>query len=178
MVKVSQGFDTPLSELGGELFVRIVREALMILAPIDKNEFVYGVHGKIYMLANLLVRLFGKPLLLKTLGSLDKPNKVILTSFSFKGYLPKRRIHLPKGALRRTLRLIHIVAKRVREGKRDFSKTVAAYQNSAAHTTNTLFALKGSELHFDEQADVLVQAFGNHVLYFFPLRFRCSRTAH
>lgn len=169
MVKISQGFDTPLSELGGELFVRIIREALMILAPIDKEEFVYGVHGKVYMLANLLVRLFGKPLLMKTLGSLDKPNKAVLTAFSFKGYLPKRRIRLPKGALRRSLRLIHVVSKRVREGKRDFSKTVAAYQKSAAHTTDKLYALKESALRFDEQADALVQAFQNHVLYFIPV---------
>ncbi len=169
MVKVSQGFDTPLSELGGELFVRIVREALMILAPIDKEEFIHGVHGKVYILANLMVRLFGKPLLLKTLGSLDKPNKAVLTDFSFKGYLPRRRIRLPKGALLRSLRLIHIVAKRVREGKRDFSKTVDAYQKSAAHTANTLFTLRGSSLRFDEQANIFIRAFQEHVLYFFPV---------
>lgn len=169
MIKLSQGFDSPLSELGGELFVRIVREALMTLAPVDKDALVYSVHGKIYMLANLLVRFLGKPLLMKTFGAMDAPNKAVLSGFSFEGYLPKRRPRLPRGALQRSLRLIHVVYGRVREGRRDFSKTVAAYQKSAAHTTEALTALKGSELRFDEQADTLIQAFQNHVLYFFPI---------
>ncbi len=169
LVLLTQGFDRPLSELGCELFEKLVKKAIFAFIPADKDMLIRCVHGKIYLHVNLIARLIGKPLLMRTVGRYDAPNHAVLEAFDFTGYLPRKRPKSSKGTVKSALRVIRVIAKRAFAARRDFPAALAAYQKNAADALAVFDRLRGSTLPFAEQTQRSMEAFRAHALYFFPL---------
>ena len=169
LILLTQGFDRPLSELGCDVFEKLVKRAILAFLPADKDLLILCVHGKIYMRVNLVARLFSKKVLLRTTGSYDAPTRAVLQPFDFTGYLPRKRPKNAKGTVRNALRVIRIIIKRAFAARRNFPAAIAAYQKNAADALAVFDGLRGSNLPFDEQTQRAMEAFRAHALYFFPL---------
>lgn len=167
--KLTQGFEWSMSELGGDIFTRLIDVAKQGMMPSGKDGIVYCVHGRIYLLVNNMCKAFGKTMLMKTVGSYDTPTKSILESFSFEGYIPKRKPQKTKGALGNTLRfgLKSIIP--IMKAKKDINIAVTGYTSCAEKAINDLEKIKDSKLNFSEQVDFSIEVFNRLMTAFMPL---------
>ena len=105
LILLTQGFDRPLSELGCDVFEKLVKRAILAFLPADKDLLIRCVHGKIYLRVNIFARLFSKKVLLRTTGNYDAPTRAVLQPFDLYGVSPtqkaeKRQRHGQKRAAR------------------------------------------------------------------------------
>lgn len=72
LIKVTQGFEYSMSELGGDLFSKMIVRSKQGMMPEGKTGAFYHVHGRLYMDLSNMHRAFGTKLFIRALESFDK----------------------------------------------------------------------------------------------------------
>ncbi len=168
VIKLTQGFDWSMSELGAEIFMKMVEKAKQGVMPAGRDGIIYSVHGRIYLLINHMVRAYGKAILPKTIGSYDRPTRSILENFSFEGYIPRKRPAKTNRMVINSLQLILRSFIPVFRAGRDIHFAANAFANSAENAMLELEQLKESNLVFSEQVDFAIRTFDKIVFAFMP----------
>ncbi len=83
LIKLSQGFQDSLSELGNEIFTKMVVEVKQGFITEGKEGIMYSVAGREYLDLTNLCSAIGETLLKKTIASYDKPTREILSKIQF-----------------------------------------------------------------------------------------------
>lgn len=99
MIKLTQGFEYSLSELGNEILSKMIVNSKQGIMPEGPDGAFYSVNGRGYMDLTNMEKAFGGKTVRRTIGSYDVPTKETLKDFDFKrGYRLDKKPEKLKGA--------------------------------------------------------------------------------
>lgn len=99
LIKLTQGFEDNMSNLGAELFGLLIEHAKQGIMPAGRDGVHFATNGRLYMDLSNIASGFGVKQLESTMGSYDTPTKMIFNSIEFKadGYVPSKKPERLKG---------------------------------------------------------------------------------
>ncbi|GKX28824.1 putative phosphoenolpyruvate synthase [Vallitalea longa] len=150
-IKLTQGFQYSLSELGNEIFAKMVVNVKAGIMPEGKDGIFYAVAGRQYIDLTNSEKAFGYKKVKKTIGSYDVPTREILNSFDFsKGYHLDKK---PKG-VKNTILLIAKLAYRaipdIMKARKDPDGLMDSYFQMADTAFMDIDKITSSDKYFDD----------------------------
>lgn len=120
LIKLSQGFEYSMSELGNELFSKMIENAKQGIMPEGKDGAFYSINGREYMDLTNMEKAFGEKTVRRTMGSYDVPTKETLKDFDFKnGYhldeKPPKLNGVTSAGIKMALGIIPIIIKTMKD---------------------------------------------------------------
>lgn len=177
IVKMTQGFQWSMSELGCEIFCELINRAKQGLFPVGKEGLVYGCHGRTYILLGNLGKIFGKAQVNRMISSVDPTFDKLISNIRFDEYLPKYKPEKTKGILKRAFKsgirfIPEMISVRI-----DFEKAVETYYKTAENCLNELEKLNESKVDFSKQIDIIFDIFDALVFKMIPVMMSINATS-
>ncbi|WP_273326021.1 PEP/pyruvate-binding domain-containing protein [Vallitalea guaymasensis] len=151
LIKMTQGFEYSLSELGNEMFARMIENAKQGIMPEGKEGILYAVAGRQYMDLTNSEKAFGLKMVSKSIGNYDVPTREILKSFDFnKGYHLDKK---PKGVNSLISMMIKISFQAIPaiiKAKKDPNSVMDSYFQMAEIAFKDIDSITSSDKYFDE----------------------------
>ncbi|WP_304944615.1 PEP-utilizing enzyme, partial [Vallitalea guaymasensis] len=151
LIKMTQGFEYSLSELGNEMFARMIENAKQGIMPEGKEGILYAVAGRQYMDLTNSEKAFGLKMVSKSIGNYDVPTREILKSFDFnKGYHLDKK---PKGVNSLISMMIKISFQAIPaiiKAKKDPNSVMDSYFQMAEIAFEDIDSITSSDKYFDE----------------------------
>lgn len=169
LVKMTQGFDKSMSELGSDIFAKMIEAAKQGIMPVGEGGVIRCIHGRIYLYVNYMCAALGKALVRKTFGSYDSATKSILDNFSFKGYMPDKKPVKVKGVLVKSMKFGLKSMGPMLKANKDFMSAVEAYLSCAEDAAKELDSMRGAVTDFASQVDHALEIFDKLMQAFMPL---------
>lgn len=176
IIKMTQGFQWSMSELGGDIFCELVNKAKQGMFPVGKDGAVYGCHGRIYILLGNLSKAFGETRVKKIISTVDPTFGKIFSCFSFKDYMPEHKPEKLKDTLGKGLKLAVKMSPSVISTVINFEKTVQQYYKATDYSIEKLDNLRNSRDDFDKQIDVAFEVFDSLVFKMMPIMLSMNAT--
>ncbi|WP_324823901.1 PEP/pyruvate-binding domain-containing protein [Sinanaerobacter sp. ZZT-01] len=176
IIKMTQGFQWSMSELGGDIFCELVNKAKQGMFPVGKDGAVYDCHGRIYILLGNLGKTFGESRVKKIISSVDPTSARIFSCFSFEDYIPKYKPEKLKGTLGKGLKLGAKMSPSIISAAINFEKTVQEYYKATDYSIEKLDKLRNSSDDFARQIDVAFEVFDNLVFKMMPIMLAMNAT--
>lgn len=176
IIKMTQGFQWSMSELGSDIFCDLINKAKQGMFPVGKDGGVYGCHGRIYILLGNLGKLFGEGKLKKMMSTFDPTFEKGFSDFSFKEYIPNHKPEKLKGTLGRALKLAGKMSPSMIALAISFEKTIQDYYKATKYSMETLDNLRNSTEDFTKQVDIAFEVFERLVFKMMPIMLAMNAT--
>lgn len=176
IIKMTQGFQWSMSELGCDIFCELINKAKHGMFPVGKDGVVYGCHGRIYILLGNLVKIFGESKVKKMISSVDPTFEKTFSCFSFEDYIPRQKPKKTKGILWRILKLGTKMIPSIISASINFDKTIIDYYKSANYCFKKLESLRNSKEEFTKQVDVALNVFEILIFKMMPIMLAMNAT--
>jgi pyruvate,water dikinase len=176
IIKMTQGFQWSMSELGSDIFCELINKAKQGMFPVGKDGAVYGCHGRIYILLGNLGRTFGESKVKKMISSVDPAFEKVFSSFSFEDYIPKHKPEKIKGTLGKVLKLGVKMSPSIISTAINFEKTVQEYYKATDYSIEKLDNLRNSRDDFTKQINVAFEVFDSLVFRMMPIMLAMNAT--
>lgn len=177
IVKMSQGFQWSMSELGCDIFCELISKAKQGLFPIGRDGAVYGCHGRVYILLGNLGRILGESNVKKIISSVDPSFTKVFSSFVFKNYFPKHRPPKMKGIVGKSFMLGARLSPSMISAAIDFDKTINDYYKTTDYCLKKLDSLRNSKENFTGQINAAFEVFNIMVSKMMPILLAVNATS-
>lgn len=176
IIKMSQGFQWSMSELGSDIFCELINKAKQGMFPVGKDGGVYGCHGRIYILLGNLGKTFGESKVKKMISSFDPTVEKIFSVFSFEEYIPKHKPEKLKGTMGKVLKLGAKMSPSIMSAAINFEKTIQEYYKAVDYSVKKLDNLRNSKEDFSKQVDIAFEVFDSLVFKMMPIMLAMNAT--
>lgn len=170
LIKLTQGFEYSLSELGSQIFSELVTMAKGDMMPEGRGGAFYTVNGRAYMDLTNLESGFGGKALRRTIGTYDVPTKETLKNIDFKnGYhlseKPDQLKHMTSDVIKMGINFIPGLIKTWKDPK----KAVDDYFFAAEKVFKEIDKVMKSEMNFNKKFKLMMKDFSDLMYHAGPL---------
>lgn len=169
LIKLTQGFEYSLSELGADLFSKMIVSAKQGLMPEGRDGAFYNVNGRLYMDLTNMERAFGRKMVKRSIGSYDIIVSETLKGFDFKdGYRikekPDKLKKMMKSGLKMGVKLIPALLKASKNPDDQYK----LYFDHARNGFKLIDDVMASDIPFDGKVGGILDMFEEMMFYAMP----------
>jgi len=169
MIKLTQGSENSLSELGSDFFCKWIEYSGRGVVPVGKDGILHNVNGRVYYDLTNVSKVLGSTAAKKMGGDIDLPTKEVLKDFDFKkGYHLAKKTDKLKGVLGASIktgfRAIPVFMEASKNPKESFGRSISYFKSGR----DEIDSLMMSEMDFDKRVDSFMNVFVTMLKYGLP----------
>ncbi|WP_105614776.1 PEP/pyruvate-binding domain-containing protein [Vallitalea okinawensis] len=170
MIKLTQGFEYSMSELGNEMFTKMIVNAKQGIMPEGKDGAFYSVNGRMYMDLTNMEKALGEKMINRTIGSYDVPTKETLKNFNFKnGYhineKPAKLKGITSASIKMALGIIPTLVKTLKDPMAQYD----LYFEHAERGFKEIDRIMDTNIDFNKKADAIMKMFYEMMIHAMPM---------